>query len=98
MSGVFRLRYFGKAEIITANIIKINDERWSHLRILSLQFVEVWMSLIFARSYRRMLVLMASLLLIPISGFALDAPASLVPAGVSPGSQFYLIFTTSGVY
>ena len=45
-----------------------------------------------------MLVLMASLLLIPISGFALDAPASLVPAGVSPGSQFYLIFTTSGVY
>jgi hypothetical protein len=43
-----------------------------------------------------MLVLMASLLLIPISGFALDAPASLVPAGVSPGSQFYLIFTTSG--
>jgi hypothetical protein len=41
-------------------------------------------------------VLMASLLLIPISGFALDAPASLVPAGVSPGSQFYLIFTTSG--
>jgi hypothetical protein len=49
-------------------------------------------------SYRRMLVSLASLLLIPTSGLALDAPASLVPAGVSPGSQFYLIFTTSGVY
>ena len=56
------------------------------------------MSLIVIRGYRRMLVLMASLLLIPISGLALDAPASLVPAGVGPGSQFYLIFTTSGVY
>ena len=56
------------------------------------------MSLIFIRGYRRMLVLMASLLLIPISGLALDAPASLVPAGVSPGSQFYLIFTTSSPY
>ena len=49
-------------------------------------------------SYRRMLVSLASLLLIPISALALDAPASLVPAGVSPGSQFYLIFTTSGLY
>jgi len=45
-----------------------------------------------------MLVLLASLLLIPISGLALDAPASLVPAGVGPGSQFYLIFTTSSPY
>jgi hypothetical protein len=45
-----------------------------------------------------MLVSLASLLLIPTSGLALDAPASLVPAGVSPGSQFYLIFTTSGLY
>ena len=65
---------------------------------MSLQFVEVSVSLIFIRGYRRMLVLLASLLLIPISGLALDAPASLVPAGVGPGSQFYLIFTTSSSY
>jgi hypothetical protein len=49
-------------------------------------------------SYRRMLVSLTSLLLIPTSSLALDAPASLVPAGVSPGSQFYLIFTTSSPY
>jgi hypothetical protein len=45
-----------------------------------------------------MLALLLLLIVIPISALALDAPASLVPAGVSPGGQFYLIFTTSGTY